>query len=153
MRHREPSTPATGRHGERWGYLGLDTRGLSLLFLGFVPGGKERRTSQGGRVKYAVIRTGGLQFKVAEGDRIRVPRMRTDVGSNIEVPEVLAVGGDGETTLGTPLVAGAKVSAEVLRHGRGTKVIIYKKRRRKTYQRKGGHRQDYTELKITGIAL
>jgi large subunit ribosomal protein L21 len=104
-------------------------------------------------VKYAVIRTGGLQFKVAEGDRIRVPRMRTDVGSSIEVPEVLAVGGDGEITLGTPLVAGAKVSAEVLGHGRGKKVVIFKKRRRKTYQRRGSHRQDYTELRITGIVL
>jgi large subunit ribosomal protein L21 len=104
-------------------------------------------------VRYAVIRTGGLQFKVAEGDRIRVPLIRTDVGSSIEVPDVLAVGGDGEMILGTPLVAGAKVSAEVLRHGRGNKLVIYKKRRRKTYQRKGGHRQDFTELRITGIVL
>jgi large subunit ribosomal protein L21 len=104
-------------------------------------------------VKYAVIRSGGIQFKVVEGDKIRVPRLRTDVGSRIEVPEVLAVGGDGETTLGAPLIQGATVSAEVVGHGRGKKVVIYKKRRRKTYQRKRGHRQDYTEIKITGIAL
>lgn len=101
---------------------------------------------------YAVIRTGGLQFKVAEGDLIRVPRIRSDVGSALEMPDVLALSAGGDLRVGTPLVDGAKVTAEVVGHGRSRKIIVYKKKRRKGYQRKKGHRQGYTELKITGIA-
>jgi large subunit ribosomal protein L21 len=103
-------------------------------------------------VKYAVVRTGGLQFKVSEGDRIRVPRMQHEVGQAVELPEVLALSDDGDLKVGTPVVDGAKVTAEVTNHGRHRKVIVYKKKRRKGYELTRGHRQDYTELRITGIA-
>ncbi len=107
--------------------------------------------STGGNVDYAVIRTGGLQYRVAEGDRIRVPLLKSDVGNVFDVPEVLAVRSGGELTVGKPVVEGAKVSAEVLGHGRGRKVIVYKKKRRKGYEVTRGHRQDYTELVIMSI--
>lgn len=101
---------------------------------------------------YAVIRTGGLQYRVAEGDRIRVPRMRSEVGQTIEVSDVLALNLGGDVKVGTPLVESAKVTAEVVGHGRGRKVIVFKKKRRKGYKVTKGHRQGYTELRITGIA-
>jgi len=103
-------------------------------------------------VDYAVIRTGGLQYRVAEGDRIRVPRMRSEVGQTIEVSDVLALNLGGDVKVGTPLVESAKVTAEVVGHGRGRKVIVFKKKRRKGYKVTKGHRQGYTELRITGIA-
>lgn len=102
---------------------------------------------------YAVIRTGGLQYKVSEGDLIRVPRIKSDVGAALEMPDVLALSAGGDLRLGTPLVEGARVNAEVVAHGRNRKIIVYKKKRRKGYQRKNGHRQGYTELKITGITV
>ncbi|MBN2565431.1 MAG: 50S ribosomal protein L21 [Candidatus Eisenbacteria bacterium] len=103
-------------------------------------------------MKYAVVRTGGLQFKVSEGDRIRVPRIPREVGQSLELPEVLALSDEGDLKVGTPTLDSAKVTAEVTRHGRGRKVIVYKKKRRKGYELTRGHRQDYTELRITGIA-
>jgi large subunit ribosomal protein L21 len=110
------------------------------------------RATPGGVLDYAVIRTGGLQFKVAEGDLIRVPRISSDVGSALEMPDVLALSASGDLKVGKPLVEGARVTAEVVGHGRSRKIIVYKKKRRKGYQRKKGHRQGYTELRITGIA-
>lgn len=100
---------------------------------------------------YAIIRTGGLQFRVAEGDHIRVPRLANEPGSSIEIEEVLAVSRGGALEVGTPSVEGAKVAAEIVDHGRARKVIVYKKKRRKGYQRKNGHRQGYTTLRITKI--
>ena len=100
---------------------------------------------------YAVIRTGGLQYKVSEGDLIRVPSLQTEVGEKLDVEEVLAVYRGGDMTVGMPLVEGARVSAEVVRHGRAAKIIVYKKKRRKGYQRKKGHRQGFTELRISTI--
>jgi large subunit ribosomal protein L21 len=105
----------------------------------------------GGRVSYAVVRTGGLQFRVAEGDTIRVPRMAADVGATVEIPDVLALMAGGELTVGRPRVEGATVTAEVVRHGRGRKVTIYKKKRRKGYQVKRGHRQGFTELRVVRL--
>ncbi len=102
-------------------------------------------------MSYAVVRTGGLQFRVAEGDTIRVPSIATDVGATVEIADVLALMTGGELTVGRPLVDGATVVAEVVRHGRGRKVIVYKKKRRKGYQRKKGHRQGFTELKIVRL--
>jgi large subunit ribosomal protein L21 len=102
-------------------------------------------------VDYAVVRTGGLQFRVSEGDVIRVPRMKSEVGSAVEMPDVLAMSVGGEMTVGTPLVESAKVRAEIVGHGRARKVIVYKKKRRKGYQVTKGHRQGFTELRITGI--
>ena len=101
---------------------------------------------------YAVIKTGGKQYKVAAGDKIRVEQIPADVGAEIRIDQVLAVGNGESLSFGAPLVDGASVSATVLAHGRGDKVRIFKMRRRKHYQKRQGHRQNYTELFIGGIA-
>ena len=103
-------------------------------------------------MSYAVVRTGGLQFRVAEGDTIRVPRIAADVGGTVELAQVLALSNQGELAVGQPLVDGARVVAEVVRHGQGRKVLVFKKKRRKGYQRKRGHRQGFTELKIVKLS-
>ena len=102
-------------------------------------------------MSYAIIRSGGLQYRVSEGDVIRVPRMREDVGVSVKLDDVLAVSTGGKLTVGKPVVEDASVSAEIVGHGRGKKIIVFKKKRRKGYQVKKGHRQEYTELKIVGI--
>jgi len=99
---------------------------------------------------YAVVRTGGQQFKVNEGDTIQVAKMNTQVGADVILNDVLLLAG-GEPVIGTPTVAGASVTARVLAHGRTPKIIVFKIKRRKNYRRKNGHRQDYTELLVTGI--
>jgi large subunit ribosomal protein L21 len=101
---------------------------------------------------YAVIKTGGKQYKVAAGEKIKIEQIAADVGQEIVLDQVLAVGDGADLTVGTPLVAGASVKATVVAHGRHDKVRIFKMRRRKHYQRHGGHRQGYTELEITAIA-
>ncbi len=101
---------------------------------------------------YAVVRTGGLQFRVSEGDLIRVPRMKSEVGEAIEMSDVLALSVGGDVKVGTPVVESASVRAEVIAHGKGRKVIVFKKKRRKDYRVKKGHRQGFTEIRITGIA-
>jgi large subunit ribosomal protein L21 len=100
---------------------------------------------------YAVIRTGGKQYKVAPNDVIVVEKLLADKGSVVQFDEVLMVGGEGKTSVGAPLVAGAVVTATVLDQGLGDKVIVFKKRRRKNYRRKKGHRQAETTLRIAGI--
>ena len=100
---------------------------------------------------YAVIRTGGKQYRVAEQDVIEVERLPGEAGATVELGEVLAVGAGAELTLGKPLVAGASVTAEVVGQTRGPKLIVFKKRRRQNSRRKNGHRQDLTKLRITGI--
>ncbi len=100
---------------------------------------------------FAVIRTGGKQYKVASGDIIRVERLVTEAGATIELDEVLMVGDGGDISVGTPLVARASVTAEVVAQARGPKIIVFKKKRRQNYRRKNGHRQDLTILRITGI--
>jgi len=100
---------------------------------------------------YAVIKTGGKQYRVSEGGHVRVEKLSGQAGDKFEFGEVLMLGGEN-ITVGTPFVSGAKVSAEIVAQGRDKKVIIYKIRRRKRYRRKAGHRQPFTELKITGIA-
>ncbi|HMM86708.1 50S ribosomal protein L21 [Azohydromonas sp.] len=97
---------------------------------------------------YAVIKTGGKQYKVAAGDKIKVEQIAADVGQEIVIDQVLAVGNGAELTVGTPLVNGASVKATVLAHGKHDKVRIFKMRRRKHYQKRQGHRQAYTELQI-----
>ena len=99
---------------------------------------------------YAVIRTGGKQYRVSEGDTLRIEKLAGDVGNAISFDEVLLVGGD-KVTVGKPLVAGAKVAAQITAQEKAKKVIVFKMRRRKNYRRKNGHRQHYTEVKITGI--
>ena len=101
---------------------------------------------------YALIKTGGKQFKVASGEKIKVEQIAADVGQEIVIDQVLAVGNGADLTIGTPLVAGATVTATVVSHGKHDKVRIFKMRRRKPYQRHGGHRQTYTELEIGAIA-
>ncbi len=99
---------------------------------------------------YAVIKTGGKQYRVQEGDLIRVERIQGDIGSTIELDSVLMIGGD-KVVVGKPLVAGAKVTAEITGQNRSKKVIVFKMRRRKRYRRKRGHRQHFTELRITDV--
>jgi large subunit ribosomal protein L21 len=100
---------------------------------------------------YAVIKTGGKQYKVEEGDRIQVEKLTAVKGDDISFDEVLFIGGD-EYILGSPRIENAKVSAKVVRQMRGPKLIIYKMKRRKGYHKKQGHRQDLTEVTITKIS-
>jgi large subunit ribosomal protein L21 len=99
---------------------------------------------------YAIIRSGGKQFRVEEGGRVRVPSIEKEVGEVVELDVLMVAGGD-EPRIGSPLVDGARVAATVLDHGRDTKIIVFKKKRRKQYKRKQGHRQGYTTLKIDSI--
>ncbi|MCA9680579.1 MAG: 50S ribosomal protein L21 [Myxococcales bacterium] len=100
----------------------------------------------------AIIKTGGKQYRVAVGDKLRIEKLTGDVGSSVNFDEVLLVGSGEETRVGTPVVAGAKVSGTIKAHGRGPKLVVYKFRRRKQYRRKNGHRQSFTEVEITGIS-
>lgn len=100
---------------------------------------------------YAVIKTGGKQYRVAAGDKIRVEQIAAEAGQEITFDEVLAVGEQDSLVVGAPRVQGASVSAKVLAHGRGDKVRIFKMRRRKHYQKRQGHRQGYTEVEIGTI--
>ena len=100
---------------------------------------------------YAVVKTGGKQYKVAPGEKLKVEQIPADVGAEVILDQVLMVG-DGEAVrLGQPNVTGATVKATVVAHGRGEKIRIFKMRRRKHYQKHQGHRQNYTELKIDAI--
>ncbi len=99
---------------------------------------------------YAVIRTGGKQYRVAQGDKLHVEKLDGKVGDSITLTDVLLVGGDA-LKVGTPLVAGAKVEAKITAQDRGKKIVVFKFRRRKNYRRKNGHRQPFTALEITGI--
>ncbi|MEY4599592.1 MAG: ribosomal protein [Pseudomonadota bacterium] len=101
---------------------------------------------------YAVVKTGGKQYRVSAGTKIKVEQLTADVGSEVTLDQVLMIAEDGNVKLGAPLVAGAAVKAKVLSQGRGDKVRIYKMRRRKHYRKSQGHRQNFTELEITGIA-
>jgi large subunit ribosomal protein L21 len=99
---------------------------------------------------FAVIRTGGKQYRVAAEDVIKVEKVKGDPGEIVQFGEVLVVGGDS-VTLGAPTIAGASVAAEVLEQGRGAKVIAFKKRRRKNSRRRRGHRQEFTLIRVTEI--
>lgn len=100
---------------------------------------------------YAVIKTGGKQYRVAQGDRLRVEKLAGNVGDTVSLAEVLLVGQGEGVKVGAPLVSGAKVEAKIIAQDRGKKIIIFKFRRRKNYRRKTGHRQPFTALEITGI--
>jgi large subunit ribosomal protein L21 len=99
---------------------------------------------------HAVIRTGGKQYRVAEGDTVRVEKLAGDPGDKVEFGEVLAIGG-ATPMIGSPLLKDVKVSAEIVEQGRGEKIVIFKLKRRKKHRRKAGHRQAYTAVKITSI--
>ena len=100
---------------------------------------------------YAVVKTGGKQYKVAAGEKLKVEQIPADVGAEITLDQVLAVGAGDQLKVGAPLVSGAAVKATVISHGRHDKVHILKMRRRKHYQKRQGHSQNYTELRIDSI--
>ena len=99
---------------------------------------------------YAIIRSGGKQFRVEEGATVRLPSINKEAGESVEL-EALVVGGDDGVRVGAPLVEGARVAATVVDHGRGDKIIVFKMKRRKQYKRTQGHRQNYTTVKIDSI--
>ncbi|MBD3168006.1 MAG: 50S ribosomal protein L21 [candidate division Zixibacteria bacterium] len=100
---------------------------------------------------YAVIESGGMQFKVAEGDSVKVPLMKSEPGDKIDLDKVMLISSEGDVKVGKPYIEGATVSAEVAGKGKDDKVTVFKFKRRVKYRVKTGHRQQFTELKITGI--
>ncbi len=100
---------------------------------------------------YAIIRSGGKQFRVEEGGSVRVPTLDKRAGETVELDVLVIGGGEGGVRVGTPAVEGARVTGTVVDHGRGTKVIVFKKKRRKQYKRTQGHRQNYTTVRIDSI--
>jgi large subunit ribosomal protein L21 len=102
-------------------------------------------------MNYAVIRTGGKQYRVAPGDTIRVEALAAEPGSTVEIAEVLLAAADGAVRVGTPLLEGARVTARVLEQGKAKKILVFKKKRRKNYRRRRGHRQLVTTLQVLEI--
>ncbi len=106
---------------------------------------------------FAVVQSGGKQYRVAEGDVLRLESLQAQPGDTVDLPVMMLGGsaggnGEGEVRVGTPLVDGASVKAEVISHGRGDKIYIYKFKAKANYRRKNGHRQPYTEVRVTEIA-
>ena len=101
---------------------------------------------------YAIVNTGGKQYRVQPGDTIRVENLSGDEGDLIELEDVRMVSDEGDVTLGSPTVAGAKVTAEILGRGKAKKIIVFKYKAKTRYRKKNGHRQQYTELRITDIS-
>lgn len=101
---------------------------------------------------YAIVRTGGKQYQVTNGDLLRVEKLNGNVGDTIELQDVLMVVNEGDVTIGQPLVENAKVIATIAEQGRAKKIIVFKKKRRKGYRLKNGHRQSYTAIKINEIS-
>ena len=101
---------------------------------------------------YAVIKTGGKQYRVVAGEKLKIEQIPADVGAEINLDQILMVGEGESVKIGTPLLSGAAVKATVLAQGRHKKVSIFKMRRRKHYQKHQGHRQNYTEIRIDGIS-
>lgn len=102
---------------------------------------------------YAIIKTGGKQYRVAPGQTLRVEKLEGEKGDSVRLEQVLLLGGgEGETRIGRPFIDGAAVEAQIVRQARDRKIIVFKKKRRKGYHKKQGHRQAFTELKITGIS-
>ena len=102
---------------------------------------------------YAVIKTGGKQHKVAEGEILKVEKLKASEGEPVDITDVLLIEKDGEVTLGSAFIEGAKVTAKILRHGKEDKVTIIKMKRRKDYRKKQGHRQNYSEIQIEQISV
>ena len=101
---------------------------------------------------YAVVKTGGKQYRVSAGEKLRIEQIAAEVGQEIVLDQVLLVADGDALKMGAPLVSGAKVKAKVLKHGRGEKIRIFKLNRRKHYRKSQGHRQNYTEIEILGIS-
>lgn len=102
---------------------------------------------------YAIIKTGGKQYKVSEGDLVRVEKLAYEVGDTVDFDQVLLVSNDGELKVGSPIVEGAKVSATVEDQNKDKKIVVYKYKPKKQYRKKHGHRQPYTLVKINSISL
>jgi large subunit ribosomal protein L21 len=102
---------------------------------------------------YAIFRTGGKQFRAEPGASLRIPSLDVEPGSSVTFDEVLLGASDSDVKVGVPLIDGASVSAEVVAHGKGEKIVIFKHKRRKNYRRKQGHRQKYTEIRINDVTL
>ncbi len=100
---------------------------------------------------FAIVKTGGKQYKVSQGDLVQVEKLPAEAGKTVELSEVLMLCDGGKTTVGSPFVKGAKVKAEVVAQERTGKLIVFKKKRRQNYRRRNNHRQEYTVLKVTGI--
>jgi large subunit ribosomal protein L21 len=101
---------------------------------------------------YAIVRTGGKQYQVAQGDQLRVESLAGNVGETVELDDILLVADGEKVQIGKPQVAGAKVTATIVEQGKAKKVLVYKKKRRQGYEVKNGHRQQYTALRIDGIS-
>ena len=97
---------------------------------------------------YAIIETGGFQFRIEPGMKLNVPRLAADQGDSVTLEKVMLLADGEEVSVGSPLVEGASVEAQVLEHGRGGKITVYKRKRRKGYEKTTGHRQDYTRIEI-----
>lgn len=100
---------------------------------------------------YAIVEIAGQQFKVEKDQKVYVHRLQSEEGSDVEFDKVMLVDNDGDVKIGTPVLDGAKVSAKVLAHVKGEKVIVFKKKRRKGYKKKNGHRQQFTQIQITEV--
>jgi large subunit ribosomal protein L21 len=100
---------------------------------------------------YAVIRSGGKQYRVNQGGSLRVEKLPGEVGSSVTLDEVLMIGGDGDVKIGTPKVDGAQITGTIVAQGRGQKIRVFKMKRRKGYRRAQGHRQDFTEIRVDEI--
>lgn len=110
-----------------------------------------RKKETEGNLMYAIFRTGGKQYRVSEGDTLRVEKIDGDVGAAVNFEEVLMLGGE-TVAVGQPTISGATVSAKITAQDKAKRIIVFKMKRRKNYRRKRGHRQPYTELKVTGIS-
>ncbi|MQA90942.1 MAG: 50S ribosomal protein L21 [Gemmatimonas sp.] len=102
---------------------------------------------------YAIFRTGGKQFRAEPGATLRIPTVAAEPGETITFDEILLGANDGDYKVGAPLVSGAAITAEVVKHGKGEKIIVFKHKRRKNYRRKLGHRQKFTEVRVSEINL
>lgn len=100
---------------------------------------------------YAIVHTGGRQFRMEQDALVRIPKVEAEIGQTLELDRVLMIQGKSGTTVGTPTVDGAKVVAEVLEQGREKKIVVFKKKKRKRYQRKAGHRQPFTTVRVKEI--
>jgi len=100
---------------------------------------------------YAVVKIKGMQFRVEPGTKLQIPLLENEVGANVTFDEVLMIGDGEDVQVGSPTVEGATVAAEITGHGRSRKIIVFKRKRRKNYRRKKGHRQPFTEINVTGI--
>jgi len=123
----------------------------SSLILLTLAGISARKVLSGKTMKYAVIKTGGKQYRVSEGDLVKIEKLTGEVGEKITLVDVLFIGGNGDAKIGSPLVENASVIGEIVSQAKAKKVLVFKKKRRKSYSRQRGHRQHQTTLRITGI--